>query len=159
MQNTSAALNSLRFYLWFSSSNIVCITMTGMCKLRNARYHQQKQQNPTIRPPALQPDKYVTITHISVRYLSSLPVGVRIIQLGFANLNSWNLFLCCMWNRMWYLHHTKNNFQVNLQWVVLNSSILHNAHVKFQEKLSDKCRVIHPQQNSSTENPIRQICA
>lgn len=31
--------------------------MTGMCKLRNARYHQQKQQNPTIRPPALHPDK------------------------------------------------------------------------------------------------------
>lgn len=45
------------FYLCFYTSNIVCITTTGMCKLRHARYHQQKQQNPAIRPPALQPDK------------------------------------------------------------------------------------------------------
>ncbi len=45
------------FYLWFYISNIVCITMTGMCKLRHARYHQQKKQNPTIIPPALKPDK------------------------------------------------------------------------------------------------------
>ncbi len=100
----------------------------------------------------------VTITHISVRYLSSLPVGVRKIQLGFANLNSWKPFLCYIWNRMWYLHHTKNNFQVNIHWVLLITSILHKSHIKFQEKLSDRCRVIHPKQNSTTENPVRLIC-
>lgn len=94
-----------------------------------------------------------------MRYLSSLPVGVREMRLGLCKPEQLANGSCAGSETECDICITlRTIFQLNQQRVLLITSTLHKAHFKFQEKLSDRRRVIHPQQNSTIESAVRLIC-